>query len=117
MHDGVFSIHNSHLWAWNNAHAICKHGYKVSFSISIWAGINGDNVMGSYLLPDRLIGQLYRGLHENVLPGLHEDVPVHVRQYLWFQHDGAPAYYREHVQQWLSVTYPGRWIGHGGPIA
>jgi hypothetical protein len=44
-------------------------------------------------------------------------VPLAVRQRLWFQHDGVPAHYGEDVWQWLNMTYPGRWIGHGGLIA
>jgi hypothetical protein len=40
-----------------------------------------------------------------------------VRQGLWFQQDGAPAYYGGIVRQWLNATYPGRWTGLWGPIA
>jgi hypothetical protein len=29
----------------------------------------------------------------------------------------APAQYVENVQQWLNATYPGSWIGRGGPIS
>jgi hypothetical protein len=40
MHEGTFSNHNSHLWAWTNGHAFCKCGYQVCFSvINIWVGI------------------------------------------------------------------------------
>jgi hypothetical protein len=73
--------------------------------------------VGPYLLPDRLTAQRYRDFLETVLPGLLEDVPLAVRQSLWFQHDGAPAHCGEDVRQWLNATYPGRRIGHGGPIA
>jgi hypothetical protein len=44
-------------------------------------------------------------------------VPLAASQRLWFQHDGAPAHYGEDVRPWLNATYPGRWIGRGGPIA
>jgi hypothetical protein len=53
MREGVFNVHNSHLWAWNNPHAICECG----FSVNIWIGIVGDIVVGPYLLPDRLTAQ------------------------------------------------------------
>lgn len=36
---------------------------------------------------------------------------------MWFQHDGVPVQYGEDMQQWLNMTYPGRWIGCRGLIA
>jgi hypothetical protein len=53
---------------------------------------------------------------KTVLPGLLEDVPLAVRQRLWFQHAGAPAHYGEDVRQWLNATNPERYIGCGRPI-
>jgi hypothetical protein len=73
--------------------------------------------VGPYLLPDRLTAQRSRDFLETVLPGLLEDVPLAVRQRLWFQHDGAPAHYGEDVRQCLNATYPRRWIGCEGLIA
>jgi hypothetical protein len=90
--EGMFNVHNSHLRARDNPHAIRERGYQVRFSVSVWAGIVGDIVVGLYLLPDRLTAQRYRDFLETVLPGLFEDVPLAVRQWLWFQHDGAPAH-------------------------
>jgi hypothetical protein len=112
----VFNVHNSHLWARDNPHAIRERGYQVRFSISVWAGIVGDIVVGPYLLPDRLTAQRYRDFLETLLPGLLESVPLAVTQ-TWFQQDGTPEHYGEDFRQWLNDTYPGRWIGHGGPIA
>jgi hypothetical protein len=58
--EGVFKAHISHLWARDNPHAIRERGYQFRFSVSVWAGIVGDIVMGPYLLPDRLTAQRYR---------------------------------------------------------
>jgi hypothetical protein len=52
--EGVFNVHNSHLWARDNPHAIRERGYQVRFSVSVWAGILGNIVVGPYLLSDRL---------------------------------------------------------------
>jgi hypothetical protein len=46
-----------------------------------------------------------------------EEVPLAVRQRLWFLHDGAPAHLGEDVQQWVDVIYPRRWTRHRGPNA
>jgi hypothetical protein len=77
-------VHNSHLWAWDNPHAIRERGYQVHFSVSVWAGIVGYVVVGPYLLPDRLTPQRYRDFLETVLSGLLEYVSLVVRQRLWF---------------------------------
>jgi hypothetical protein len=113
----VFSVQNSHLWARDNPHGVRERGYQVRFSVSVWARIVGDIVVGPCLLPDRLTAQRYRDFLETVLAGLLEDVPLAVSQRLWFQHNGAQTHYGDDVRQWLNATYPGRWIGRGGPIA
>ncbi|GFY12348.1 uncharacterized protein TNCV_284511 [Trichonephila clavipes] len=35
---------------------------------------------------------------------------------MWFQHDGAHAHFSADVRSALDTTYPGRWIGRGGPV-
>jgi hypothetical protein len=91
MCEGVFNVDNSHLWAYNNPHAIHKGGYQVCFSVSIWAGIVGDIVVAPCLLRYRLTAEQYHEFLETVLPELLEDVPLVVKKRLWFRHDGTPA--------------------------
>lgn len=69
MRESMFNFRGSHLWAWDNPHAILECGYEVSFSMSIWDGNAGDIAVGPCLL---------------------EAVSVAVRQRLWFQHFGTP---------------------------
>jgi hypothetical protein len=90
----VFTIQDSHFWVWNNPRVLCKNGYQAHFSISGWAGVIRDIVVGPYLLPDGLTAQ-YHVFLENVVPGLLDDVPLAVRQMLWFQHDGAPVHHED----------------------
>jgi hypothetical protein len=113
----VFNVHNSHLWARDIPHTLRVRGYQLRFSVSVWAGIVKGNFVDPYLLSDKLTAQRYRYFLETVLAGLLKDMPLAVRQRLWFQHDGAPAHYGEDIRQWLNATYPGRWIGPGGPTA
>jgi hypothetical protein len=87
--EGVFNVHNSHLWALDNPHAVHIHGYEVRFSISVWAGIIRDILMGACLLSDSLTAQWYCDFLDTVLPGLLEGMPLAVRQRLWFQHDSS----------------------------
>lgn len=45
------------------------------------------------------------------------DISLLLRQRVMFQNDGAPCHYAKTVRNYLDLTYPGRWIGRGGPIA
>jgi hypothetical protein len=56
------------------------------------------------VLSAKLNAQRYCDILETVLPGLLEDVPLAVRQRLWFRHDVAPSHYGDDVQQWLKAT-------------
>jgi hypothetical protein len=49
--EGVVSVHNRHLSARDNPRAIRGRGYEARFSVSGWAGVVGDIVMGPHLLP------------------------------------------------------------------
>jgi hypothetical protein len=42
-HEGVFNVHNNHLWSRANPHV-------TRFSINVWAGVMGDIILGPYLL-------------------------------------------------------------------
>jgi hypothetical protein len=53
-----------------------------------------------------LTDKKYCDFLKTVLLELLEAVPLAVRQKLWFQQDGAPAYRVEDVQQWFNATYP-----------
>ncbi|KAJ8871590.1 hypothetical protein PR048_027916 [Dryococelus australis] len=45
-----------------------------------------------------------------------EEVLVGIRRHMWFQHDGAPAYFTLAVREFLSDTFGHLWIGRGGPV-
>ena len=52
----------------------------------------------------------------DIVPKMLENVPLQVRQRLWFQHDGVPAHTDLDVREYLNEVYPNRWIGRGGPV-
>ncbi|GFU46221.1 hypothetical protein TNCV_2155541 [Trichonephila clavipes] len=47
-------------------------------------------------------------------PDLLQDVPIVLRNRMWFQHDGAPAHFSPDVRSYLNATFGVRFIGHGG---
>ena len=40
----------------------------------------------------------------------------HVRRNIWFQLDGAPIHTTKRTKYLLNLQFPGRWMGHLGPI-
>ena len=41
----------------------------------------------------------------DILPEMLENVPLQVRQRLWFQHDGAPAHFALDVREYLNKVF------------
>lgn len=115
--EGVVNTHNAHMWSSENPHITVSSKVQHRFSINIWAGILGDHLLGPYLLPERLNGAKYLVFLQHVLPDLLQGIPATVRQNMLFMHDGAPAHFSIAVRNHLDATYPGRWIGRGGPVA
>ena len=52
----------------------------------------------------------------DTLPEMLENVPLQVRQLLWFQHDGASAHFALNLREYLNNVFPNRWIERGGPV-
>jgi len=46
-----------------------------------------------------------------------EDLPLRIRETMWFQHDGAPPHNSRHAKHYLDINFPNSWIGRGGPVA
>ena len=114
--EGIFNSHNSHVWDFVNPKATGVFRHQHRFTINVWAGIVHDHLIEPYLLPNRLGGGNYIIFICNILPEMLENVPLQVRQHLWFQHDGDPAHIALDVREYPNNVFPNRWIGRGGPI-
>lgn len=113
---GVLNFHNCHIWDDHHPHATRRTNFQQKFSINMWAGIIGHTLIGPYELPRQLRGDSYLNFLENVLPGLLEELPLNIRQDMWFLHDGAPPHFARAVKLFLDDHYPRRWIGRNGPF-
>lgn len=113
---GIVNTHNFHMWQNENPHIVRQSNYQHRFSVNVWAGIISNNLVGPYVLPERVTGESYYVFLREVLPGLLDSVPLGIRRRMWFQHDGCPAHYAINVRQYLDRTYPNRWIGRSGPV-
>ncbi|KAJ8887785.1 hypothetical protein PR048_014003 [Dryococelus australis] len=70
-----------------------------------------------YILLDRLRSGNYHVFVYEVLPLLLEDVPLAVRQQLWFQHDGAHPHCDVNFRNCVNQRFHNHWIGRGGPVS
>ena len=75
-----------------------------------------DTLNGPVILDDRMTGQNYLHFLQNELPKQLEDVPLATWIAMYFQHDGPPSHYTQHVMQHLNDTFPNRWIARGSTI-
>lgn len=114
--EGIFNHRTSHVWAVDNPNATVIRGYQERFAVNVWAGIIGDRLIGPYIFPNRLNAPVYLVFLRDILPELLEDVPLHIRRDMWFQHDGAPAHFGNDVRGYLNMTFERRWVGRGGPV-
>lgn len=114
--NGAVNFHNTHTWSVENPHARRPHNFQHQFSVNVWAGIVDGRIIGPYFLPPRLDGARFLEFLNEGLFDLIEDLPINVRQNLWFQMDGSPAHYSRIVRNWMDHNYRGKWIGRGGTV-
>lgn len=117
--DGITNYHNAHYWAPKadrNPNKKRIKGSQRRFSVNVWMGIIGNHLVGPYFLPDNLNGENYESFLREQFWELLEDIPLNLRQNMWFMHDGCPAHYRRSVREWLDTNYHNKWIGRGGPV-
>lgn len=89
---------------------------SANFSLNVWAGIIGDNLLGPFFLSHILNGENYLQFLQNDLPELLDDVPLLIRQQAFFVYDGASTHFQIIVRDFFNATYANRWIGRGGPV-
>ena len=114
--DGTFNVHNEHFWSDENPHATKTRGHQQQFSVNVWAGILDNHLIGPVFLPKPLNGQNYLNFLRDRFDNLMDDVPLHLRNTMYFMQDGAPPHFSREVRQFLDNKFNGRWIGRGGPV-
>lgn len=115
--DGITNFHNLHEWAHDNPHNKKETAFQRRFDVTVWAGIINNTLIGPKILPPRLNSQIYLAFLQEIMPEILDEVPLAVRNHIFYQQDGAPAHYGLIVRDWLNSNFPQRWIGRVGPIA
>ena len=109
--NGVNNIRHSHLWENDNPCGTVGNNYQHRFSENAWCGVTGDQLIGPYIFPQHLTGDIYANFWQDELPALLENVPLQTQQ-IYYQHDGALPHFSHVVKQYLNHKFPNQWIGH-----
>jgi len=75
----VNNTRNSHLWDCDNPHRTVESNYQHHFSVNVWCGVIGDQLIGPYIFPQRLTGDIYANFLQEELPALLENVALRTR--------------------------------------
>jgi hypothetical protein len=97
---------NSHLWDRDNLHATVESNYQHCISINVWCGVIGDQLIGPYIFPHCLTGNIYVNILQDELPALLEKVSLQTRRQMYYQHDGSPSHFSQVVRQYLNHKFP-----------
>jgi hypothetical protein len=87
----IVKFHDTHVWVDDNPHITVASRHQHRFSINVWVGILGQQLLGSVVLPNILIDAVYHHFLTIDLSVFFEHVPLHQGQHIWFMHDGAPS--------------------------
>lgn len=114
--DGQVNIHNAHYWSVNNPHWIREVANQRRWSINVWAGIIGTQIIGPWVIDGSLSSEKFRNFLRDTLQPYLENVPLAIRQQMWLQLDGCPAHSAHICRQHLDQMFPERWIGRHSTI-
>lgn len=114
--NGMFNMHNEHLWSEQNPHHLLQVHHQQRFSINVWVGVVDDYLIGPIELPNRMNAAMYYEFLQETLPQFLEDIPLNIRLQMWYLQDGHPAHNARIVRESLSTIFQDRWIGNRGPV-
>lgn len=110
---GITNVHNEHVYADENPHAIKVKHFQHEFGINVWMGVINNLLVGPFELPNRLNSNEYLAFLRDHFQPLLEDVPYALRRDMYFMQDGAPPHFARAVRDYLHAQYPEKWIGRG----
>jgi hypothetical protein len=69
------------------------------FSVNVWFGVTGDQLIGPYIFPQRLTGDIYASVLHGALSTLLQNVLPQTRRQKYYQYDGAPLHLSQAVSE------------------
>ncbi|KZC12298.1 hypothetical protein WN55_04088 [Dufourea novaeangliae] len=103
-----------HYWSIENLRWLREVVKQRPWSVNVWSGVLNGEIIGPYFIDSTLNTSRYKHILTEILPHLLENIPLHIRQTMWFQQDGCLAHSARIITQFLNVTFGDRWIGRAG---
>ncbi|KZC13177.1 hypothetical protein WN55_05909 [Dufourea novaeangliae] len=111
---GQVNRHNMHYWSIENPRWLREMDKQRPWSVNVWCGVLNGEIIGPYFIDGTLNTSRYKHILTKILRHLLKNIPLHIRQTMWFQQDGCPAHSAWIITQFLNVTFGDRWIGCAG---
>jgi len=92
--DGSVNTYNCRYWTQENPHWFREIYYQRVWKVNVLCGIIDRHIVAPFFFEDNLTGirPVYANFIENDLQLLLENIPLQLRQIMWFQQDGCPAH-------------------------
>lgn len=113
--DGSMNKWNNRKWASVNPNWLIQVDHQRVWKINVWCGIVKDQIIGPFFIEGNLNAAAYSDFIRNTLGELLEDVPLQLRQEMFFQQDGCPPHTARVSRAVLNEMFPNKWIGKFGP--
>ena len=68
--DWVNNTRNSYLWDRDNLRGAVETNYQHRFSVNVWCGVSGDQLIGPWMFPQRLTGDIYDKFLQDEVPAI-----------------------------------------------
>ena len=110
---GHVKRHNTIFWGTENPCVIQKHECD-SPKVKVWCAVTAAGVNGPYFFDTPTVtSDVYLQMVQQYAI---DELPLKIWLAGYFHEDGAPPHFALTVRAYLGHTFPGRWIGHSGPL-
>jgi hypothetical protein len=107
---GKVNRHACRFWGSENPHQVIEYERDTP-KLNVWLGVHKHSVIGPFFF----FFSTVKG-HSYLFMLAHFAVPQ-IPPGSIFQQDGGPPHFHRDVTTFLDETFPGRWVGRGGPTA
>lgn len=115
--NGTVNTQNYRYWSDVNPHWMEGVKSLNSPRVMVWCGIYHDTIVGPFFFEGSVTGKAYLAMLRSFVQDWLDTIPLVPLMNMWFQQDGASSHFVVAVRKWLDETFPGKWIGRGGPVA
>lgn len=109
--NGVVSSQNCRWWAQENPHFTIECKDQYNFKTNVFCGLLKDKVIGPFFFHENLTAARYLDFLRHDLTEVLDEMPLYVRNKLWYQLDGAPIHNSNEIKVFLNDTFRNKVIG------